>query len=152
MFDPLLTLLIVCLLYGSKPDNTNLKAFGCVAFISTIKQGRNKFSPRSNPSIFIGYPYGQKAYKLYDLVTHKVVISRDVIFYEKHFPYHFDKNIRMNKFFIPVETPSYDAPCDSRVITNNVENTTILLNQCDNDFTYSKESNARYFQTISILA
>ncbi|KAK9750505.1 hypothetical protein RND81_02G201300 [Saponaria officinalis] len=37
--------------------------------------------------IFLGYPYGQKAYKLYDLTSHKVIISRDVVFHEHVFPY-----------------------------------------------------------------
>lgn len=94
-------------LFGKKPDNTNLKAFGCLPFVSTIKQGRSKFHPRSNPSVFIGYPHGQKAYKIYDLITHKIVISRDVIFYEKHFPYHFDVNVRLNAFFLTHRHNSY---------------------------------------------
>ncbi|WJZ98115.1 hypothetical protein VitviT2T_016667 [Vitis vinifera] len=39
------------------------------------------------PSIFIGYPVGQKAYKLFDLSTKKVFTSRDVKFHEDIFPY-----------------------------------------------------------------
>ncbi|RVW71516.1 Retrovirus-related Pol polyprotein from transposon TNT 1-94 [Vitis vinifera] len=36
---------------------------------------------------FIGYPVGQKAYKLFDLSTKKVFTSRDVKFHEDIFPY-----------------------------------------------------------------
>ena len=36
---------------------------------------------------FLGYPYAQKGYKLYDLDQHKVILSRDVIFIEHIFPY-----------------------------------------------------------------
>nr|GMD70186.1 uncharacterized protein LOC109179345 [Ipomoea batatas] len=37
--------------------------------------------------IFLGYPNGVKGYKLYDLKTREVFISRDVVFYEENFPY-----------------------------------------------------------------
>ena len=36
---------------------------------------------------FLGYPLGQKAYKLYDLETHHVFTSRDVVSHEGIFPY-----------------------------------------------------------------
>ncbi|KAI9195677.1 hypothetical protein LWI28_017144 [Acer negundo] len=47
----------------------------------------HKFDYRSVPSIFIGYPVGKKAYKLFDLSTKKVFTSRDVKFHENVFPY-----------------------------------------------------------------
>ncbi|KAL0311654.1 UNVERIFIED_CONTAM: Retrovirus-related Pol polyprotein from transposon TNT 1-94 [Sesamum calycinum] len=37
--------------------------------------------------IFIGYAYGKKDYKLFDLDRHKFIIFRDVVFHENHFPY-----------------------------------------------------------------
>lgn len=37
--------------------------------------------------MFIGYPSGQKGYKVYDLDNHRTLISRDVTFHEKRFPY-----------------------------------------------------------------
>ena len=43
------------------------------------------------PSIFIGYPAGQKAYNLFDLSTKKVFTSQDVKFHEDIFPYVFLK-------------------------------------------------------------
>ena len=54
-------------LYGRKPDNTHLKAYGCLCFISTLKHGRKKFDAKANPCIFIGYPFAQKAYKVYNM-------------------------------------------------------------------------------------
>lgn len=35
--------------------------------------------------MFIGYPFGMKVYKLLDLESNKVVISRDVVFHESIF-------------------------------------------------------------------
>lgn len=36
----------------------------------------------------IGYPQGIKGYKLLDLHTHEVFVSRDVVFHEKVFHFH----------------------------------------------------------------
>jgi len=60
--------------------------FDCVAF-ATIVNPSSKFSPRATKCIFLGYPMGQKVYKLYDIATHKIFTNRDVVFLEDTF-YH----------------------------------------------------------------
>ena len=37
--------------------------------------------------VFIGYSYGKKGYKLYDLDNHKTFVSRDIVFHENVFPF-----------------------------------------------------------------
>lgn len=37
--------------------------------------------------VFLGYPYGQRGDKLYDLEDHKIFLSRDVKFQEHIFPF-----------------------------------------------------------------
>ncbi|KAJ8421838.1 hypothetical protein Cgig2_003767 [Carnegiea gigantea] len=49
------------------------------------------FESRSRKCIFIGYTHAKKGWKLFDLKTGDVFISRDVLFDEKHFPFHESK-------------------------------------------------------------
>ena len=76
------------ILYNKKPKYKHLKAFGCLAIASNPNNNKDKFEPRGVPCIFIGYPITQKGYKLYNLLTQTVFVSRDVRFYESIFPYH----------------------------------------------------------------
>ena len=70
-------------LYGSKPAIHNLKIFGCKAFAHIPKENRKKLDAKAIKCIFIGHCSDFKAYKLFDLSTHKVFVSRDVLFHEQ---------------------------------------------------------------------
>ena len=48
---------------------------------------QHKFDERGKPRIFVGYPYGQKGYHIYDIKTHQIYVSRDIKFHESIFPY-----------------------------------------------------------------
>ena len=48
----------------------------------TLKNKRFQLDPRSKKCIFVGYDDVTKGYRLWDPTSHKIVISRDVIFYE----------------------------------------------------------------------
>lgn len=93
-------------MFGKPPNTNHMKSFGCLCFVSTLKQGRTKFQPRATPCIFIGYPYGQKAYKVYDIKNQKVLVSRDIVFHEKHYPYHLKDNnpSPFATFYLPSST------------------------------------------------
>ncbi|KAL9231947.1 hypothetical protein vseg_007105 [Gypsophila vaccaria] len=75
------------LLLGKAVDYEELRVIGCLCFALVQSGKRDKFEAKGRRCMFIGYPYGQKAYKLYDLETHKVFISRDVVFHEHTFPF-----------------------------------------------------------------
>ena len=75
------------LLFHKPSEYNQLKVFGCLCFASAIVHTRNKFSPRARRCVFLGYPCNVKGYKLYDLDTHVVFVSRDVVFHESVFPF-----------------------------------------------------------------
>jgi len=74
------------LLYSKLPSFSHIRVFGCLAYATNVHPS-HKFNFRSMPSIFIGYPTSQKAYKLFDLSSKKNFTSRDVRFHENIFPY-----------------------------------------------------------------
>lgn len=75
------------LLHGQLPDLSDLRAFGCLCFVSTHSSHKTKFDPRSRRCVFIGYQAGMKGYIIHGLVTQGISVSRDVQFHELVFPY-----------------------------------------------------------------
>ena len=65
-----------------KPSVLHLNFFVCIAYAQVPETKRKKLDDHGKKCIFIGYSEELKAYKLYNPLTNKVVVSRDVIFSE----------------------------------------------------------------------
>jgi len=74
-------------LFGVKPSYDNLKVLGSLCFAHLRSKPMDKFASWSRKWIFVGYLYGKKGWKVYDLETHEIFVSRDVIFHEHIFPF-----------------------------------------------------------------
>ena len=65
---------------GFKPNVQHLKVFGSITYAHVPKAARSKLNDKAVNTIFIGYNHG--GYKLYNPMTKKVIVSRDVTFVE----------------------------------------------------------------------
>ncbi len=72
-------------MYGLKPDISNLRVFGCIAFKHIPNATQRKLDKKSSKCVFVGYPEGTKSNKLCDLEKKSFVCSRDIIFQERTF-------------------------------------------------------------------
>ncbi|CAH9095067.1 unnamed protein product [Cuscuta epithymum] len=62
------------------PSVGHMKVFGCIAY--TLVNLRTKLEDKAEKCIFVGYSTQSKAYRLYNPLTEKIIISRNVIFDE----------------------------------------------------------------------
>lgn len=67
---------------GKTPNLHYLRVFGCVAHVKTARPQLKKLDDRSTPMVLMGYDVGSMAYKLFDPVSHRAHVSRDVVFDE----------------------------------------------------------------------
>lgn len=74
-------------LFGKSPSYTHLRVFGCFCYVHTHGRIRDKFDASATRTMFIGYPQGQKGWRVFDLDTQRIFVSRDVIFHEDTYPF-----------------------------------------------------------------
>ncbi|KAJ9537516.1 hypothetical protein OSB04_030249 [Centaurea solstitialis] len=67
---------------GIKPSVDHFKVFGCIAHVHVPDKNRTKLEDKSIKCVFVGLSEESKAYKMFNPVTRRVIISRDVKFEE----------------------------------------------------------------------
>lgn len=68
---------------NTKPDLSHLRIFGSTVMVHVAKEKRHKWDKKSRECILLGYPENVKGYRVFDLETRSIFISRDVIIMEK---------------------------------------------------------------------
>ena len=71
--------------YSRKPDLSNLRVFGCVAYALVPAAKRKKFDNRTEKMRFLGYHKGHRGYKLMEKGSNRVFYRTDVTFDESNF-------------------------------------------------------------------
>ena len=109
-------------LYSKPSSYSHRRVFSCLAYATNVHVS-HKFDHRAITYIFIGYPVGQKAYKLFNLSTRKIFTSRDVHFHENHFPYASSEFVlppsNLGNSSGPIPTPIHDQASSSFVAPNS---------------------------------
>ncbi|GJT43032.1 retrovirus-related pol polyprotein from transposon TNT 1-94 [Tanacetum coccineum] len=108
------------LLDGKPPSYDNFRVFGCLCYVHNQTRHGDKFSSKSRRCIFVGYPYGKKGWRVYDLELGVFLVLRDIVFSEMEFPY-MDNN---SHHLEPISSSINVDMCDDSVFENNDEVTT----------------------------
>lgn len=86
--------------FGKKPSLNHIRTFGCEAYMLVPHQKRTKLEPKSKKLILVGYENNSENYRLFDVSTKKITVSRNVIFnenptnQEQMIPYSLDEEQR----------------------------------------------------------
>lgn len=100
---------------GKKSGVSHLKIFGCVGY--ALVNNRSKLDEKSEKCIFIGYCVQSKAYRLYNPLSGKVIISRNLGFNEEaRLKWNVDKDGIAHYILIDGETneqPKPESPANS---------------------------------------
>ncbi|KAL4283916.1 hypothetical protein GQ457_16G011320 [Hibiscus cannabinus] len=96
-------------LFQKKPKIDHLKVFGCLVFASVLPKPKTKMHLKATKCVFIGYPKGIKGYRLYDMETKDIFVSRDVVFTENKFPFQTTDSGYVREIVLPT---THDASVD----------------------------------------
>lgn len=109
------------LVHGTSPSYDHLRVFGSLCYAHNQDRKGDKFDSRSRKCIFVGYPYGQRGWKLYDLEREVFFVSRDVKFVETEFPFEESINNPSPTSLVPLINPCMDEEC---MVENGHDNDT----------------------------
>jgi hypothetical protein len=68
--------------HGKVPIVHYFRKFGYIVHLKIMRPNLKKLDDRSRKAIFVGYEGGSKAYRCYDPIDQRIIISRDVVFDE----------------------------------------------------------------------
>lgn len=71
--------------YDKKPNISNMRVYGSMAYAHVPKEMRKKFDSEAEECIMVGY--STTGYRLWNIERQKVIVARDVVFKEDKFYY-----------------------------------------------------------------
>jgi hypothetical protein len=104
----------------SDPDLSNLRVFGCPAYVYIDSSQRLKFTPKALQGIFVGYAFDSPTWLVYNPITRKVLRTRGVTFNETWTPSPLSSSGELTS--LP-DTPSIDSgdPLNSLTAFDNFD-------------------------------
>jgi hypothetical protein len=69
--------------FGKQPDLSDLKVFGCKGFGHVDKSKRTKLDDKAFPCVFLGYSITSKGYRVWNLNTQRLAVTRSATFDER---------------------------------------------------------------------
>ncbi|CAA7037263.1 unnamed protein product [Microthlaspi erraticum] len=75
------------ILHGVAPSYTTLKVFGSLCHARNILRDKDKFGERSRRCVFMGYPFGQKGWRVWDIEKQEFFCVKGCVFEETVFPF-----------------------------------------------------------------
>ncbi|KAK4386396.1 Retrovirus-related Pol polyprotein from transposon RE2 [Sesamum angolense] len=83
----------------------HLRVFGSICYVHIPTEKRHKLEEKTEKGIFLGYSTQSKGYRIYNLKTKKLIISRDVEFDEDAMWNWDEEKVERQSVMIPKETP-----------------------------------------------
>lgn len=117
-------------LFHRTPFYFHLRVFGCLCYAHDNHKHKDKFFARAQHCVFVGYPFGQKGYRLFNLHIKRIFTSRDVSFYENQF--HFQQTSgppnpsTSSVVPLPINEPTSCSP-------SPISPSSTLVSSCDAD-------------------
>lgn len=134
-------------LHGHPPIYEQLQVFGCLCYAYQRPRDRDKFATRSRRCLFIGYLFGKKAWRLYDLETNEFIISRDVVFMEDKFP-GIDNSVSITPPILQTDFSPDDWLINPETQHQQQDTTTTLPKQCSYTIICTANLQTTYSRTI----
>ena len=66
----------------TKPTVKHLRAIGCLCYVHIPSCKRKKLDPKGFPCALVGYDSNSRAYRLWDIKRKRIVVERNIHFYE----------------------------------------------------------------------
>jgi len=114
---------------GKTLDFSHLKVFGSLTYVHVDKEEK-KLDAKAIKTTFIGYDSNTKGFKFYSLLLWKIIVFKNVFFYESQFGFSTKPNVsRLDIMFPPnlisfLETNNNDEVHDGKPIEPNNDEST----------------------------